>query len=93
MAQPSVAIVDSNVETHGVRDVAEAYLEYLYSDEAQRLAGENYYRPSNETILQEFSEQFDLDMNLVCIDDFGGWDEAYNTFFNDNAIFDQIYAD
>lgn len=93
LAQPSVAIVDSNVEDHGTREVATAYLEYLYSDEAQRIVGENYYRPSNEEILKEFSDQFDLDMNLVTIDDFGGWDEAYLTYFNDGAIFDQIYED
>lgn len=91
LAQPSVAVVDSNVEAHGTREVAEAYLEYLYSDEAQRIVGKNYYRPSDEEILQEFSGQFDLDMNLVTIDDFGGWDEAYLTYFNDGAIFDQIY--
>lgn len=93
LAQPSVAVVDSNVEEHGTREVAEAYLEYLYSDDAQRIVGENYYRPSNEEILQEFSDQFDLNMNLVTIDDFGGWDEAYLTYFNDGAIFDQIYEE
>lgn len=93
LAQPSVAVVDSNVKKHGREEVATAYLEYLYSDEAQRLAGDNYYRPSNETILQEFSDQFDLNMNLVTIDDFGGWDTAYQTYFNDGAVFDQIYAD
>ncbi len=93
LAQPSVAIVDSNAEAHGTTEVAKAYLEYLYSDEAQRLAGENYYRPSNEEILQEFSDQFDLDMNLVTIDDFGGWDEAFKTYFDDGAIFDQIYEE
>lgn len=91
LAQPSVAVVDSNVEAHGTREAAEAYLEYLYSDEAQRLAGENYYRPSNEAILQEFSDQFNLNMNLVTIDDFGGWDEAYRIYFDDGAVFDQIY--
>lgn len=91
LAQPSVAVVDRNVEEHGTREAAEAYLEYLYSDEAQRLAGENYYRPSNETILQEFSNQFNLDMNLVTIDNFGGWDAAYRAYFDDGAIFDQIY--
>lgn len=91
LAQPSVAVVDSNVEEHGTREVAEAYLEYLYSDEVQRLAGSHYYRPSKENILQEFSEQFDLNMNLVTIDDFGGWDEAYRIYFDDGAIFDQIY--
>lgn len=93
LAQPSVAVVDDNAESHGTQDIAAAYLEYLYSDEAQRLAGQNYYRPSNETILQEFSDQFDLEMNLVTIEDFGGWDEAYRTFFEDGAVFDQIYAE
>lgn len=91
LAQPSVAVVDDNVEAHGTEEIAEAYLEYLYSDDAQRLAGENYYRPSKEDILQEFSEQFNLDMNLVTIDDFGGWDEAYRIYFDDGAVFDQIY--
>lgn len=93
LAEPSVAVVDSNVEAHGTREVAEAYLEYLYSDEAQRVAGENYYRPSNQDILQEFSDQFNLDMNLVTIDDFGGWDEAFRVYFDDGAIFDQIYEE
>ncbi|MBD5478612.1 MAG: sulfate ABC transporter substrate-binding protein [Lachnospiraceae bacterium] len=93
LAQPSVAVVDSHVEEHGTAELAKAYLEYLYSDEAQRLAGEHYYRPSNEEILQEFSEQFDLHMNLVTIEDFGGWNAAYETYFNDGAVFDQIYAE
>lgn len=93
LAEPSVAVVDSNAEEHGTREIAEAYLGYLYSDEAQRLAGENYYRPSDENILQEFSGQFNLDMRLVTIDEFGGWDEAYRVYFDDGAIFDQIYED
>lgn len=93
LAQPSVAVVDENAKAHGTEEAAEAYLEYLYSDEAQRLAGEHYYRPSDPEILQEFSGQFDLDMNLVTIDDFGGWDEAYRLYFDDGAIFDQIYEE
>lgn len=93
LAQPSVAVVDQNTAEHGTSEIAAAYLSYLYSDEAQRLAGEHYYRPSNDEILQEFSDQFNLDMNLVTIDDFGGWDQAYADYFNDGAIFDQIYAD
>lgn len=93
LAQPSVAVVDSNATEHGTNEIAEAYLNFLYSDEAQRLAGNNYYRPSNKKILQEFSDQFDLNMNLVTIDDFGGWDIAYQTYFNDGAIFDQIYSE
>ncbi len=91
LAEPSVAIVDENVDDNGTREVAQAYLEYLYSDEAQRLAGENYYRPSNEEILSEFSDTFDLSVNLCTIDDFGGWDQAYEDFFQDGAIFDEIY--
>lgn len=93
LAQPSVAVVDANAEEHGTEEVARAYLEYLYSDEAQRLAGENYYRPSDEKILQEFSDQFDLDMELVTIEDFGGWDAAFETYFDDGAVFDEIYSD
>lgn len=92
LAQPSVAVVDQNVREHETGEQAVAYLEYLYSDEAQRLAGKNYYRPSNVEILQEFSDQFNLDMNLVSIEDFGGWDQAYKTYFQDGAIFDQIYS-
>ena len=76
LAQPSVAVVDTVVDEKGTRDVATEYLNYLYSDEAQRIAGDNYYRPSNEDILKEYSDVFDLDINLVTIDDFGGWKEA-----------------
>ena len=72
-------------------DVAEAYLNSLYSDEAQRIAGDNYYRPSNQDILKEYSDVFDLDINLVTIDDFGGWKKAQETHFSDGGIFDQIY--
>lgn len=93
LAQPSVAVVDENVKAHGTEKIAVEYLGYLYSDEAQRLAGKYYYRPSDEEILKEFSSQFDLGMNLVTIDDFGGWDEAYRMFFEDGGVFDQIYSE
>ncbi|MGN0294794.1 MAG: sulfate ABC transporter substrate-binding protein [Lachnospiraceae bacterium] len=91
LAQPSVAVVDEVVDSRGTRDVATEYLKYLYSDEAQRIAGDNFYRPSNEEILQEYSDTFDLNINLVTIDDFGGWDEAQETHFADGGVFDQIY--
>ena len=91
LAQPSVAIVDSVVDKRGTRDVATEYLSYLYSDEAQRIAGDNYYRPSNETILQEYADVFNLDINLVTIKDFGGWDEAQSKHFADGGVFDEIY--
>ena len=77
LAQPSVAVVDEIADKRGTQEVAKAYLEYLYSDEAQRLEGENFYRPSNEEILKEFSDTFDLNLKLVNIDDdFGGWAAA-----------------
>jgi len=92
LAQPSVAVVDANVDKHGTREVAEAYLEYLYTDEAQRIEGTWFYRPSNADILAEFADTFDLDVKLVNIDDdFGGWSKANEKFFVDGAIFDQIY--
>lgn len=92
LAQPSVAVVDQNARKHGTEEVAKAYLQYLYSDEAQRLEGRNYYRPSNLDILKEFSDTFELNIQLVNIDDdFGGWESARVKFFADDAIFDQIY--
>lgn len=91
LAEPSVAIVDENANKDDTQEAAKDYLEYLYSDEAQRIIGENGYRPSNPDILQEFSDKFDLNINLCTIDDFGGWDAAYETFFVDGGIFDEIY--
>jgi sulfate transport system substrate-binding protein len=92
LAQPSVAVVDSVAKKRGTEEVSKEYLSYLYSDEAQKLAGENYYRPSNPEILKQFSGTFDLNLKLVNIDDdFGGWEAATKKFFADGAIFDQIY--
>ena len=91
LAQPSVAIVDANAKKNGTQDAAKQYLEYLYSDEAQKIIGENGYRPSNQEILKTFSDTFDLNVELVTINDFGGWDAAYDKFFNYGAIFDEIY--
>ena len=91
LAQPSVAVVDEVVDKRGTREAATEYLSYLYSDEAQRIAGDNYYRPSNPDILQEYAGTFDLDINLVTINDFGGWDAAQSTHFADGGVFDQIY--
>ena len=93
LAQPSVAVVDEVAENRGTEEVSREYLNYLYSDEAQRIAGDNYYRPSNEDILKEYADVFDLDVNLVTIDDFGGWDKAQETHFADGGVFDQIYEE
>ena len=91
LAQPSVAIVDKVVDSRGTREAATEYLQYLYSDEAQRIAGDNYYRPYNETILNEYADVFDLNVNLVTIQQFGGWDEAQTKHFADGGVFDEIY--
>ena len=91
LAQPSVAVVDKVVDKRGTRDAAEEYLNFLYSDEAQRIAGDNYYRPYNEAILSEYADVFDLNVELVTIADFGGWDEAQLKHFADGGVFDEIY--
>ena len=92
LAQPSVAIVDDNADANGTQEVSREYLNYLYTDDAQRLAAEYGYRPSNESILKEFSDRFDLNVKLYTIKDYGGWNEAYKNYFDDGAMFDEIYG-
>ncbi|MDX5628520.1 MULTISPECIES: sulfate ABC transporter substrate-binding protein [unclassified Brenneria] len=93
LAEPPVAVVDKVVERKGTRKQAEAYLQYLYSDEAQRIIGKNFYRPRNEKIAEEFKGQF-APVKLVTIDkDFGGWKAAQDTFFKDGAVFDKIFQE
>ena len=91
LAQPSVAIVDKVVDKRGTREAATEYLNYLYSDDAQRVAGDNYYRPSNPDILKEYGNVFDLNIELVTIAEFGGWTAAQEKHFADGGVFDQIY--
>jgi sulfate transport system substrate-binding protein len=91
LAQPSVAVVDDVVDRNGTREVASEYLGYLYSDEAQRIAAENYYRPTNEEILEEYSDVFNLDIELMTVDDFGGWTAVTEKHFANGGIFDKIY--
>ena len=90
LCQPSVAVVDEVVKRRGTEKVAKEYLSYLYSDEAQRLAGKNFYRPSTQAILDEFKDTFQ-DTELATIKDFGGWDKAQKTHFADGGVFDQVY--
>ena len=90
LAQPSVAVVDKDAKRHNAEDVAKEYLNYLYSDEAQEIIGENGYRPTNPAILQKFADKFDLHVHLVTINDFGGWNAVYEKFFDDGTIFDEI---
>lgn len=90
LAEPPVAVVDKNVDKKGTREVAEAYLEYLYTDIGQELAAQNYYRPRDEDILAKYADQFG-ELDLVTIEEFGGWQEAQATHFNDGGTFDEIY--
>lgn len=106
LCQPTVAVVDEVVDNRDTRDVATEYLQYLYSDEAQKLEAENYYRPSNETILTEYESAGDSNViteipsdgkwiitsvDLVNIEHFGGWKEVGEKHFIDGALFDSIY--
>ncbi|WP_434221022.1 sulfate ABC transporter substrate-binding protein [Pectobacterium aroidearum] len=93
LVEPPVAVVDKVVERKGTQKQAEAYLQYLYSDEAQRIIGKNFYRPRNAKIAEEFKDQF-APVNLVTIDkDFGGWKAAQDKFFNDGGVFDAIFKE
>jgi sulfate/thiosulfate transport system substrate-binding protein len=91
LAEPSVAVVDKNAKRHDTLAVAQAYLEYLYSDEGQEIAAKNFYRPRNEKIAAKYGSQF-ARLKLVTVDgEFGGWQKAQQKFFSDGGIFDQIY--
>jgi sulfate/thiosulfate-binding protein len=91
LAQPPVAVVDKNVDDHGTRKVAEAYLQFLYSPEAQEIAAKNFYRPTDQAVAAKYKSQFP-EIPLVTIDDtFGGWQEAQKKHFADGGVFDQIY--
>ena len=91
LAEPAVTIVDKTVDKKGTRAVAQAYLEYLYSDEGQDIAGKNFYRPIAPKAQGKYAKQFPK-LNLVTIDQaFGGWSKASKEHFADGATFDQIY--
>ena len=92
LAEPVVAVVDGNADRKGTREVAQAYLEYLYSEVGQDLAGQNYYRPTVSVAAQEkYRHQFPQ-LELFTIDDvFGDWAAANAQHFADGGTFDQIY--
>jgi sulfate/thiosulfate transport system substrate-binding protein len=91
LAEPSVAWVDKNIDAHGTREVAEAYLKYLYSPEAQQLAARNHYRTRLKEVAEAYRKQFP-DVPLFTVDElFGGWQAAQAKHFKDGGIFDQIY--
>ncbi|MCD2512077.1 sulfate ABC transporter substrate-binding protein [Acidovorax sp. D4N7] len=92
LAEPSVAVVDKVVDKRGTRAAAEEYLKFLYSEEAQQIAGRNFYRPTSEKAKAQFANTFPK-LTLVTIDQaFGGWAKADKAHFADGGSFDQIYT-
>jgi sulfate transport system substrate-binding protein len=90
LAEPPVAVVDKVVDRKGTREVAQAYLEFLYTPEAQDIIGRHYYRPRDAAAAAKYSAKFPK-IDLVTIEDFGGWRKAQKDHFNDGGIFDRIY--
>ena len=91
LAEPPVTVVDKFAKKHGTEKVAEAYLNYLYSNEGQEIIAKNFYRPRNAAVLKKYESQY-VKVDLFTIDNvFGGWTKAQKTHFSDGGIFDQIY--
>jgi sulfate/thiosulfate-binding protein len=91
LAEPPIALVDKVVDKRGTRTVAQAYLDFWYTPEAQEIAAKHSYRPSDPKIAAKHAKQF-ADVKLHTIDEvFGGWRKAQQTHFADGALFDQIY--
>ncbi|TWH47481.1 sulfate ABC transporter substrate-binding protein [Sporomusa sp. KB1] len=91
LAEPPVTVVDKVVDKRGTRQVAEAYLQYLYTDQGQEIAAKNYYRPRAEAVAAKYAAQFPK-LNLFTITELGGWADAHNKHFIDGGLFDQIYT-
>jgi sulfate transport system substrate-binding protein len=91
LAEPPVALVDKNVDSHKTRVVAQAFLKFLYTPQAQEIEAKNFYRPRDPQILAKYKGQFPT-IPLATVDgDFGGWAKAQATHFGDGGVFDQIY--
>jgi sulfate/thiosulfate-binding protein len=90
LAEPPVAVVDRNADKRGTRAAAQAYLEFLYTDEGQEIAAKHHYRPRSAAVLARHAARFPK-VALVTIDDaFGGWRKAQNAHFDDGGVFDQV---
>jgi sulfate transport system substrate-binding protein len=91
LAEPPVAVVDKVARKRGNEAVAKAYLEYLYSDEGQNIAGRNFFRPRVEKVAAKYGAVFPK-LSLFTVDEvFGGWQKAQHTHFNEGGLFDKIY--
>jgi sulfate transport system substrate-binding protein len=91
LAEPPVAVVDANVDKDGNRDVAVAYLKYLYSPEGQDVIARNYYRPRAKDVLAKYASQFPSFKIFTEAELFGSWDKVQKDYFGDGGVFDQIY--
>ena len=91
LAEPPVAVVERVALRHGTREVARAYLEYLYSKEGQEIVARHYYRPRDAEIAARYAGSFPQ-LKLATIADFGGWASVQRTHFSDGGVFDQISA-
>ena len=92
LAEPPVTVVDVVARRNGTQKLAEAYLEYLYSEQAQEIIAKHHYRPSLASVKAKYASKFPT-LELVTIEkDFGGWKEAQAKHFAEGGIFDQIYA-
>jgi sulfate transport system substrate-binding protein len=89
LAEPPVAVVDAVALRHGTREIAQAYLGYLYSPEGQEIIARNFYRPRDPQVAARYARQFPA-LKLVSIADFGGWGVAQKTHFSDGGLFDQF---
>lgn len=87
-----IAVVDTNVDKHGTREVAEAFVQFLFTPEAQREFAKVGFRPVEETVKAEVANDYPEIKTLFTVEDFGGWDEIQAKFFDDGAVFDQIQA-
>jgi sulfate/thiosulfate-binding protein len=92
LAEPPVAVVESNAKKHGTADAAKAYLEFLYSPEAQELIAEHFFRPRDEKALAKVSDQHPKIPLFTIEDTFGGWHKAHEVHFSDGGLFDTIYG-
>jgi sulfate/thiosulfate transport system substrate-binding protein len=92
LAEPPVAVVDTVVDRRGTRQIAEAYLRYLYSPPGQDIAARHYFRPRNAEVLAKYREQF-APLQFFTVDQvFGGWTAAHEKHFVDGGVFDKIYG-
>jgi sulfate/thiosulfate-binding protein len=91
LAEPSVAVVDKVVDRHGTRNVATAYLQYLYSPEGQEITARHYYRPRLPAVAEKYAARFPKVKLFTIDDEFGGWEKAQKEHFDDGGIFDKIY--